>query len=52
MPSREEVIQYLCASFMGYRKGNTYAQSYYHMIDDNIDDIANSLYNQMLVYKN
>lgn len=47
-PERKDIIQFLCASFRGYRKGNTYSQSFYNLIDDNIDDICESLYNQII----
>lgn len=47
-PSRNEVVQYLCACMRSYRKGNAYAQNYYELIDDNIDDIGNALYEQMV----
>lgn len=50
-PDRDEIIQFLCASFRGYRKGNTYAQSFYDLIDDNIDDICDALYEQIQQYE-
>lgn len=46
-PSREEVIKYLCACIRSYSKGNAYAQNFYDLIDDNIDDICDSLYEEM-----
>lgn len=46
-PSREDIIQYLCATFMGYRKGNAYAENKYDLIDDNIDDLVDSLHYQI-----
>lgn len=49
-PSRDDIIQFLCASFRGYRKGNTYAQNFYDLIADNIDDICDSLYSQIQKY--
>lgn len=50
-PARDEIIQYLCACFRSYKKGNAYAQNYYDMIDDNIDDLCSALYEQMLKLK-
>lgn len=47
-PQREEVIQYLCACFRSYGKGNAYAQNFYHLINENIDDLCNTLYLQMV----
>lgn len=46
-PERKEIIKYLCACFRSYEKGNAYAQNYYELIDDNIDDICSSLYKQL-----
>jgi len=46
-PERDEVIQYLCACFRSYKKGNAYAQNFYDLIEDNIQDITDSLYDEM-----
>lgn len=46
-PSREDVIKYLCACIRSYSKGNAYAQNYYDLIEDNIDDICVSLYTEL-----
>ena len=48
-PERNDVLKYLCACLRSYSKGNAYAQNYYDLIEDNIDDICNSLYSQMLL---
>lgn len=48
-PHRRELLQYICACFRSYHKGNAYAQNYYHLINDNIDDLCNSLYKQLIV---
>lgn len=48
-PSREEIIKYLCACMRSYSKGNAYAQNFYQLIDDNIDDICSSLYNELVM---
>lgn len=50
-PSRNDVIQYLCACMRSYSKGNAYAQNVYELIDDNIDDICNSLYTELVNMK-
>lgn len=46
-PKREDIIKYLCACIRSYSKGNAYAQNFYELIEDNIDDICYSLYNEM-----
>lgn len=46
-PSREDVIKYLCACIRSYSKGNAYAQNFYDLIDDNIDDICSALYDEL-----
>ena len=46
-PSRNDVIKYLCACIRSYSKGNAYAQNYYELIRDNIDDICVSLYKEL-----
>ena len=46
-PSRDDVIKYLCACIRSYSKGNAYAQNFYELIEDNIEDICNSLYEEM-----
>ena len=46
-PVRDEIVKYLCACIRTYSKGNAYAQNFYNLIDSNIDDICNSLYNEM-----
>lgn len=47
-PQREDIIKYLCACMRTYSKGNAYAQNFYDLIDDNIDDICESLFEEML----
>lgn len=47
-PTREDIIRYLCACIRSYRKGNAYAQNYYGLIDDNIDDICYALYKELM----
>lgn len=46
-PSREDIVKYLCACIRSYSKGNAYAQNYYELIDDNINDICDALYKEM-----
>ena len=46
-PTREEIIKYLCACFRAYREGNVYAQNVHSLIEENICDICESLYNQL-----
>lgn len=46
-PSRDDVIKYLCACIRSYSKGNAYAQNYYDLIEDNIDDICSALYEEL-----
>lgn len=47
-PSREEVIQYLCACIKSYEKGNVLAQNHAELIPDNIDSICEALYKKLL----
>ena len=46
-PSRDDIVKYLCACIRSYSKGNAYAQNFYELIDDNIDVLCNSLYEEM-----
>lgn len=46
-PLRDDVIKYLCACIRSYSKGNAYAQNYYDLIKDNIDEICSSLYKEL-----
>lgn len=46
-PSRNDILKYLCACIRSYSKGNAYAQNYYDLIDENINDICDSLYKEM-----
>ena len=46
-PERVDVLKYLCACVRSYGKGNAYAQNFYELIDENIDDICESLYREM-----
>lgn len=50
-PRREDIVKYLCACLRSYHKGNIYCQNYHHLLDDNIDDIADSLYLKLLLLK-
>lgn len=47
-PTRDEIIKYLCACLRSYNKGNVYAQNVHSLIDDNIDAISDSLYEQLI----
>ncbi len=46
-PSREEIIQYLCEYFTSIYEGQVYAASSACYMDDNIDKVAASLYQQL-----
>lgn len=46
-PSRDDVIQYICACIRSYSSGNAYAQNFYELIEGNIDAICSSLYAEM-----
>lgn len=50
-PTREDIKKYICAMMRSYSKGNTYAQNYYHLIKDNINDICDSLYTELVKMK-
>lgn len=52
MPKRDDIKKYLCACKRSYSKGNAYAQNYYELIADNIDDIVDSLYAEMKILYN
>lgn len=43
-PSRDEVVMYIAACIRSYSKGNAYAQNFYELIEENIDDICSALY--------
>ena len=47
-PSRDDILKYLCACLRTYRKGNAYAQNCYDLIKENIDEICDSLYSELL----
>ena len=46
-PAREEIVKYLCACFRSYHRGNIYCQNYHYLLQDNIKDIVDSLYNKL-----
>lgn len=46
-PTKNEIIQYLCACIRSYDKGNVYAQFKYELIDENIELLCRSVYKQM-----
>lgn len=50
-PSRNEIIRYLCACFRSYHIGNIYCQNYHHLLNDNIDNIVDSLYPKLIQFK-
>jgi len=45
-PSREDVIQYLCACIRSYKKGNASCANYHQFLADNIDALGSALYEQ------
>ena len=51
-PEREDLLKYLCACFRSYKKGNVYAQNVHSLIDDNIQAIGQSLYEQLKIIIN
>ena len=46
-PERDETIKYICALFRSFHKGNAYCQNYPELIKDNIDLMADSLYEKL-----
>lgn len=48
-PERTDVIKYLCACFRTYHKGNIYCQNFEYLLDGNIDDIVDALYQKLLI---
>lgn len=48
-PAREDIIKYLCACFRSYYPGNIYCQNFSQLLQDNVPDIANSLFEKLIV---
>ena len=37
------MLKYLCACVRSYGTGNAYAQNFYELIDENIDDVSSNI---------